>query len=135
VTRIMWSATGLTTLLAGSILLVSSAFGHHSVAAGFDLDESATVTGTITEMEWINPHARMFVEVQGPDGDVQIWTAWFTSANNLFRRGWRADDLPVGETVTVSGFPARDGGYELYGGETTLPDGRTLFAGNAPGER
>ena len=73
--------------------------------------------------------------VTGEDGATQSWTAWFTSANNLFRRGWRADDLPVGEIVMVSGFPARDGSSELYGGETTLPDGRTLFAGNAPGER
>ncbi len=116
-------------------LAMSAADGHHSVAAGFDMSESTTVTGTITSMEWINPHARMFVEVTGEDGATQSWTAWFTSANNLFRRGWRADDLPVGEVVTVSGFPARDGSSELYGGETTLPDGRTLFAGNAPGER
>ncbi len=116
-------------------LAMSAADGHHSVAAGFDMSESTTVTGTITSMEWINPHARMFVEVTGEDGESQSWTAWFTSANNLFRRGWRADDLPVGEIVTVSGFPARDGSSELYGGETTLPDGRTLFSGNAPGER
>ena len=77
----------------------------------------------------------MFVEVEAEDRETQSWTSWFTSANNLFRRGWRADDLPAGETVTVNGFPARDGSNELYGGETTLPDGRILFAGNAPGER
>ena len=117
------------------VLSASAVHGHHSVAAGFDMRESTTVTGTITSMEWINPHARMFVEVEGEDGETQSWTAWFTSANNLFRRGWRADDLPVGETVTVSGFPARDGSNEMYGGETMLPDGRILFAGNAPGER
>ena len=128
-------AVGLIALGAGGSLAVSAAYGHHSVAAGFDMNDSTTVTGTITEMEWINPHARMFVEVNGPDGEIQTWTAWFTSANNLFRRGWRAGDLPVGEIVTVSGFPARDGGNEIYGGETTLPDGRILFAGNAPGER
>jgi len=116
-------------------LTMSAADGHHSVAAGFDTTTSTAVTGTITSMEWINPHARMFVEVTLEDGTTQSWTAWFTSANNLFRRGWRADDLPVGEVVTVRGFAARDGSSELYGGETTLPDGRTLFAGNAPGER
>jgi len=125
-------AIALATIV---FLAMSAAYGHHSVAAGFDLSNSTTVTGTITSMEWINPHARMFVEVRGEDGVTQSWTAWFTSANNLFRRGWRADDLPVGEIVTVSGFPARDGSSEMYGGETTLPDGRTLFAGNAPGER
>ena len=132
----------LRELVAGTVdfgtvilLSASAAHGHHSVAAGFDMRVSTMVTGTITSMEWINPHARMFVEVEGKDGETQSWTAWFTSANNLYRRGWRADDLPVGETVTVSGFPARDGSNELYGGDTTLPDGRILFAGNAPGER
>lgn len=133
--KLLHLAARLIVLGAGSSLAFSAAYAHHSVAAGFDMNDSTTVTGTITEMEWINPHARMFVEVSGPDGEIQTWTAWFTSANNLFRRGWRADDLPVGEMVTVSGFPARDGGYEVYGGETTLPDGRVLFAGNAPGER
>ncbi len=125
------------TIAFGMVILLSAsaAHGHHSVAAGFDMRASTMVTGTITSMEWINPHARMFVEVEGEDGETQSWTAWFTSANNLFRRGWRADDLPVGETVTVTGFPATDGSNELYGGDTTLPDGRILFAGNAPGER
>ena len=109
--------------------------GHHSVAAGFDMNTTVTVTGTISEMEFINPHARMFFEVEGENGETQAWTVWFSSANNLFRRGWRADDLPVGATITVSGFPARDGSFELYGGDTELADGRTLFGGNRPGER
>jgi len=121
---------------AAAMLIVASAVrAHHSVAAGFDLDTSVTVTGIIKEMEFINPHARMFFEVEGANGETQSWTAWFTSANNLMRRGWRANDLPVGAEITVSGYPARDGSYELYGGETKLSDGRTLFGGNAPGER
>lgn len=129
----LFSSVLLISLICTSV--VTEVYAHHSVAAGFDMNDSTTVTGTITDMEWINPHARMFVAVEGPDGETQSWIAWFTSANNLFRRGWRAGDLPVGETVTVSGFPARDGSNEMYGGETTLPDGRVLFAGNAPGER
>jgi len=132
---ILKRAAKLAGPFLGVFLTVAVANGHHSVAAGFDMELSTTVTGTITEMEWINPHARMFFDVEGPDGEIESWTAWFTSANILFRRGWRADDLPVGETVTVSGFPARDGSSELYGGETTLFDGRVLFSGNAPGER
>ena len=116
-------------------LWASAAHAHHSVAAGYDMNTTVTVTGTITEMEFINPHARMFFEVEGENGEKQSWTVWFSSANNLFRRGWRADDLPVGATITVSGFPARDGSFELYGGDTELADGRTLFGGNRPGER
>ena len=130
--KLVTMAIALATII---LLSESTAYGHHSVAAGFDTRDLTTVTGTIKSMEWINPHARMFVEVEGENGEMQSWTAWFTSANNLFRRGWRADDLPVGELVSVSGFRARDGSNELYGGDTKLPDGRVLFAGNASGER
>ena len=111
------------------------ASGHHSVAAGFDLDTEISVTGTIEAMEFINPHARLYLSVENADGQTETWTAWFTSANNLMRRGWRPTDLPVGATVTVTGFPARDGSTQTYGGDTVLPDGRTLFGGNAPGQR
>ncbi len=112
-----------------------SATAHHSVAAGFDMSATITVVGTIKNMEWINPHARMFFEVETEEGELQVWTAWYSSSNNLYRRGWRDGDLPVGAIVTVSGFPARDGSFQLYGGDTLLPDGRTLFGGNAPGQR
>ena len=119
---------------AGSILFATGSQAHHSVAVGFDMERRVTVTGQIVDMEWINPHARMFFEVEGENGETQTWIISFTSANNLFRRGWRSTHLPVGATITVSGFPARDGSYELYAGETRLADGTTLFGGNAPGE-
>ncbi len=125
-------APALGLIFATIALCASTVTAHHSVAAGFDMDAPVTLTGTIREMEWINPHSRMFFEVETENGEVQSWTAWFGSANNLYRSGWRSTDLPVGETVTVSGFPARDGSNELYGGETKLPDGRTLFGGTAP---
>lgn len=125
----------LSSAAAAWLLAGPSAGAHHSVAAGFDMDTEIEITGTITSMEFINPHARLFLEVADDTGQSRLWTAWFTSANNLFRRGWRATDLPVGTTVTVTGFPARDGSDQTYGGETRLPDGRTLFGGNAPGQR
>jgi hypothetical protein len=133
--RVKNIVAGMIAVSTIILLFTSVARGHHSVAAGFDMSGSTTVSGTIKEMEWINPHAKMIFEVEGENGEIQLWTAWFTSANNLFRRGWRAGDLPTGETVTVHGFPARDGSNAMYGGETILPDGRSLFAGNAPGER
>jgi len=114
---------------------MSAASAHHSVAAGFDMGTEIAITGTIRSMEFINPHARLFLDVEDENGEIHTWTAWFTSANNLMRRGWRPTDLPVGATVTVTGFPARDGSQQTYGGDTLLPDGRTLFGGNAPGQR
>ena len=119
---------------AASILCATASQAHHSVAVGFDMERRVTVTGQIVDMEWINPHARMFFEVEHENGETQTWIISFTSANNLFRRGWRSTHLPVGATITVSGFPARDGSNELYAGETRLADGTTLFGGNAPGE-
>ena len=119
---------------ASAVLFATGSHAHHSVAVGFDMERRVTVTGEIVDMEWINPHARMFFEVEGENGETQTWIIAFTSANNLFRRGWRSTHLPIGATITVSGFPARDGSNELYAGETRLADGTTLFGGNAPGE-
>jgi len=127
--QLILCALGIASIAA------TSALAHHSVAAGFDLQNEITVSGTIRAMEFINPHARLFLDVESEDGTLETWTAWFTSANNLMRRGWRPTDLPVGAAVTVTGFPARDGSKQTYGGDTVLPDGRTLFGGNAPGQR
>ncbi|MBT5032483.1 MAG: hypothetical protein HOM55_09345 [Proteobacteria bacterium] len=124
--RLLWVLASLMVIT----LPVSVALGHHSVAAGFEMDNEISVTGKITRMDWINPHSRLYLEAQDENGETVLWLAWFDSSNNLYRRGWRADDLPVGETITVSGFPARDGSDEIYGGETMLSDGRVLFAGN-----
>ena len=129
--RQAFTAIGAASVFIGMPL----ADAHHSVAAGFDMASEIAVTGTIKSMEFINPHARLFLDVEGENGEVETWTAWFTSANNLMRRGWRPTDLPLGATVTVTGFPARDGSHQTYGGETLLADGRTLFGGNAPGQR
>lgn len=129
------SIAGISAVGAvASLLFAASSHSHHSVAVGFDMQRRVTVTGTILDMEWINPHARMSFEVEDENGETQTWVISFTSANNLFRRGWRSTHLPVGATITVSGFPARDGSNELYAGETRLADGSTLFGGNAPGE-
>lgn len=128
-------------LLAGlvSVSCVAMAsvplYSHHSVAAGFEMSKTVTVTGTITKMEWRNPHARLSIDVKDDKGQVQNWDVWFSSANGLYRRGWRDDDLPVGAAVTVTGFQARDGSRQLYGGgQTRLSDGRVLFGGDNPEE-
>jgi hypothetical protein len=119
----------------GVILGPVSSQAHHSVAAGFNMDARIEIVGTVARMEWRNPHALLTVKAKNETGQVEEWSVWFGSANSLRRRGWKTEDLPVGETVTVTGFQARDGSLQLYGGgQTTLPDGRTLFGGDAPSE-
>jgi len=124
----------VTMVAAGLGLILAEAplYAHHSVAAGFDMAKTTTVVGTITKMEWRNPHGLLTIDVKNEKGEVESWSIWFGSSNSLYRRGWRKDDLPFGATVTVNGFQARDGSKQLYGGDTKLPDGRTLFAGDAP---
>jgi len=118
-----------------TMISTSMAFGHHSVAASFDMSEEIIVNGTVKSIEWINPHARVFLDVTNAENEPEVWTAWLSGANMLLRRGWGASDLPIGEPITVDGFRARNGANEMYGGKIRLPDGRTLFSGVSPDER
>ena len=122
--------TGVGVGLA--LLLSHVALGHHSVALQYDMTKEVTITGNITEMEWRNPHSWLRVEVENDNGVREIWLVEFGSANGLYRRGWRRDDLPVGAEVTIHGLPARDGTRQVEGDEVTLADGRSLFSGTGP---
>ena len=118
-------------------LMVSAAHlpvhAHHSIAAQFHLDKTNTVVGTITKMEFKNPHSWLYVQGKDAGGQMAQWSIEFGSANALYRRGWRREDLPIGASVTVSGFVSRDGSRILGATDVKLADGRTLFAGSAPG--
>ena len=119
----------------GLLLSAASLHAHHSVAARYHLDNTVILSGTIAKMEWRNPHALLTVDVPDAQGQIQSWSVWFSSANGLYRRGWRQDDLPAGAAVTVTGFQARDGSRQLYGGgRTRLADGTVLFGGDNPEE-
>ena len=106
---------------------------HHSIAAQFHLDKTNTVTGAISKMEFKNPHSWLYVDVKDATGQASQWSIEFGSANALYRRGWRREDLPTGATVTVTGYVSRDGSQILGATDVKLSDGRTLFAGSAPG--
>jgi hypothetical protein len=86
-------------------------------------------------MRWSNPHAWIYIDVQGSDGKVVNWAFETTTANTLYRRGWKQEDLVVGTVVTIDGWLARNGTPTANAGSVTLPDGRRLFAGSAaPGD-
>ena len=123
-----------TALVAGLVMLFTGylARAHHSIALQFDMTTEIVVVGNILEMEWRNPHSWLHVEVENEVGDPEIWRVEFGSANSLYRRGWRRDDLPIGVEVTIDGLPARDGSRQMEGDEITFADGRSLFSGSGP---
>jgi hypothetical protein len=125
----------LAAAVAGAVLLVgaATASAHHSLSSEFDISKTTTITGTVTKMEWTNPHAWLHVEVKDEQGQVVLWNIEFGSPNSLYRRGWRRTDLPERVVVAVTGYLAKDGSKTLSASDVKLPDGRTLFAGTRPG--
>jgi len=110
------------------------ALAHHSIAVQFNMYKTQTVSGTITKMDFRNPHSWLYIDVKDDKGDVQSWSIEFAAANALYRRGWRQEDLPVGAALTVTGYSSRDGSRMLGATDVKLSDGRTLFAGTAPAD-
>ena len=107
---------------------------HHSFSAEFDITKPVTLTGAVTTVRWSNPHAWVYIDVQGDDGEVVNWAFETRTANALYRSGWRKDDLEPGTVVTIEGWLARNGTPTANASRITLPDGRRLFAGAAPSE-
>ena len=113
-------------MLGGAI----HAAAHHSLTVEFDISRTVTVSGTIKEMKWTNPHSWLTVEATDAKGATQTWQIEFASPNSLYRRGWRRSDLPPTAKITIVGYPSRDKSANVMTAtDVTLPDGRTLFAG------
>jgi hypothetical protein len=123
--------TTFATFAVTSGLLVPAVpvFAHHSFAAEFDGTKKITLTGVVTKMDWVNPHAYIYVDVKGDDGGVVNWAIETGAPNMLYRQGWRKDDLKAGDAVTLEAFLAKDGSHTAAARSVKLPDGRNVFAG------
>jgi hypothetical protein len=126
--------TGRIALVLSFGVLVSAVplLGHHSAASAYDTAKKITLRGTVTKLEWQNPHVFYYLDVAGQDGKVTNWSIEASTPNQLYRAGWRKDDLKIGEMVTVeNSSPARSGLPKAYGGTLTLANGRKVFSGSA----
>jgi hypothetical protein len=118
-------------VLAGvGFMLAVPAFAHHSFAAEYDSTKPMTATGEVTKVEWMNPHARFYVDVKDEGGKVTNWEFELGSPNGLMRQGWTRNSLKVGDMISVEGYMAKDGSKLANARTVKLSDGRKVFAGS-----
>jgi hypothetical protein len=125
------------SMLAGAILLAALPVqAHHSFAAEFDVAQPISLKGTLTRMEWFNPHGWIYIDVKGPDGKVTNWGIEAGAPTTLLRRGLRKTDFPIGSEVVVEGYRAKGGAPRASGKTVTFSDGRNFFLGasDSPGD-
>jgi len=119
-----------TKLLISVVAVVLPALAHHAFVAEFDANKRVKFSGTVTKLEWTNPHAWLYVDVKDDSGKVANWSFEMGSPNVLIRQGWRRTALKEGDQVTVEGYQAKDGSNVANARGVTLPDGRKVFAGS-----
>lgn len=127
-TKLVTAVFALSMAILGG---VTSASAHHAFAAEFDAKKPVNFKGTVTKMEWINPHAWLHVEVKKPDGTVENWAIEAGTPNVLYRRGFTKESLLPGTEIVVDGYQAKDGSHRANGRSLTLPNGKTLFLGSS----
>jgi hypothetical protein len=118
--------------LIGMMVAAMPLPAHHSFAAQYDAEKPITLTGKVTKVEWMNPHAKFYIDVDA-NGATTDWELELGSPNALMRQGWTRNSLKSGDVVTVKGFLAKDGSHLANATDIVLSDGRKVFAGSSFG--
>ena len=114
---------------AAALLAAVPALSHHSFAAEFDVNRPVKFTGTVTKLEWTNPHAWIFIDTKDDSGKVQNWAVELVGINDLLRRGWGRDRVKQGDIINVDGFGAKNGTNTANAASVTLGStGELLWA-------
>ena len=117
---------------AGVIMLQGQVAAHHSFAAEFDRNLPITITGSVTKVEWANPHARCYIDAKDDaSGETVNWDFELASPNGLMRRGWTRNSMKIGDVVTVTGHRAKNAPHVGNASTVTLANGKRLFAGSS----
>ncbi len=125
--RVALLAAGFAVAVASSAPLVA----HHSFTAEFDATRPVKLRGTLTKMDWVNPHGWIYIDVKGEDGQIVTWGIEAGAPNALLRRGLRRADFPLGTELVIEGYRAKDGTAKANGHKVTFADGRNFFLGTS----
>jgi uncharacterized protein DUF6152 len=118
-------------VVTGFVLAASQLFAHHSFAAEFDANKRVTLKGTVTKVDWRNPHIYVYLNVKDDTGKVTEWACEGGPPNVLLREGWTRNSVKEGDEVTIDGAVAKDGSKRCNSRSVNLADGRKVFAGSS----
>ena len=120
--------------LFSAILIAAPLWAHHSFAAEYDANKPVEIKGTVTKVEWTNPHARFYVDAKDASGKIVNWNLELASPNVLVRNGWTRKALKIGDAISVQGSQAKDGSLMANARSVVLADGKKVFAGSSGGD-
>jgi hypothetical protein len=118
-----------------AVLSATSAFAHHSFEAEFDKNKTVVLTGTVTKVDWMNPHIYIHLDAKDETGKSASWACEGGNPGSLMRNGWKRNSLKPGDQIVIDGYRAKDGTNTCNGRSVKLADGTKLFAGSSAGNQ